>query len=58
MASPARVRERYQPLPPRSAGPTEKRGYQPQQPVSPQALANPPRGGSGIRPPSAAPPKK
>jgi hypothetical protein len=57
MTSPARVREGYQPLPPRPAEPTEKRGYQPQQPVSSQALANPPRGGSSIRPP-AAPPKK
>ncbi len=53
MAAPkARGREGYQPLPPRPVEPTEKRGYQPQQSVSPQALANPPRGGSNIRPPA------
>ena len=57
MTSSARVREGYQRLPPRPAEPTEQKGYQPQQPVSPQALANPPRGGCSIRPP-AAPPKK
>jgi hypothetical protein len=57
MTSPARDRERYQPLPPRPAEPMENGGYQPREPVSPKALANPPRGGSSIRPP-AAPPKK
>ena len=36
--------------------PAREEGYQPQEPVSPQALAKPPRGGSRIRPP--APPKK
>jgi hypothetical protein len=57
MTSPAtRIREGYQPLSPRPAEPVEKKGYQPQEAVSPQALANPPRRGSQIRPP--APPKK
>ena len=57
MTSPAtRVREGYQPLPLRPVEPVEKKGYQPQEAVSPQALAKPPRGGSQIRPP--APPKK
>jgi len=57
MTSPAtRFREGYQPLPPRPAEPVDKKGYQPQEAVSPQALAKPPRGGSQIRPP--APPKK
>ena len=55
MTSPPR-RVRQEPLPSRPVEPIEKKGYQPQQPVSPQALANPPRGGSHIRPP--APPKK
>src|SRR5947208_6272289 len=49
MTSSAHVREGYQPLPPRPAEPTEQKGYQPQQPVSPQALANPPRRGSILR---------
>jgi hypothetical protein len=57
MASPVTpAREGHQPLSPRSAEPVEKKGYQPQEPVSPQALAKPPRGGSRVRPP--APPKK
>ena len=45
---PTRIREGYQPLPRRPAEPSEKRGYQPTQPASPQALAKPPRGGSNI----------
>jgi len=58
MTSPtARVREGYQPVPPRSVERTGKRGYQPRQPLSPRALANPPRGGSNIRPPAARPNK-
>jgi len=57
MTSPApRAREGYQPLPLRPGEPVEKNGYQPQEAVSPQALAKPPRGGSQIRPP--APQKK
>ena len=57
MTSPAtRLREGHQPPSRRSAEPVEKRGYQPQEAVSPQALAKPPRGGSRVRPP--APPKK
>jgi hypothetical protein len=57
MASPVTpAREGHQPLSPRSVEPVEKKGYQPQEPVSPQALAKPPRGGSRVRPP--APPKK
>jgi len=57
MTSPStRAREGYHPLPPRPAEPFEKKGYQPQEAVSPQALAKPPRGGSQIRLP--APPKK
>jgi len=57
MPSPAtRLREGSQPLLPRTVEPVEKRGYQPQEEVSPQALAKPPRGGSRIRPP--VPPKK
>jgi hypothetical protein len=57
MASPVTpAREGHQPTYSRSAEPVEKKGYQPQEPVSPQALAKPPRGGSRVRPP--APPKK
>lgn len=57
MTSPAPVREGYQPLPPRPTEPAEEGGYQPKQPASPRALANPPRGGSSIRPPAAPPTK-
>jgi hypothetical protein len=56
-SSKTRVREGSQPPPRRPDELIEKRGYQPQAPLSPLALANPPRGGSHIRPP-AAPPKK
>ena len=57
MTSPAtRLREGPQPLSPQPAEPVEKKGYQPQEAVSPQVLAKPPRGGSRIRPP--VPPKK
>lgn len=55
MTSPARDRKGHQP--PQPAEPRENGGYQPREPVSAKALANPPRGGSSIRPP-AAPPKK
>ena len=56
MTSPATpVPEGYKPRP-RPVDPIEMGGYQPEEAVSPEALAKPPRGGSRIRPP--APPKK
>ena len=55
MISPdARDRERDHPRPRRKIEPWE--GYQPSEAMSPEALANPPRGGSNIRPPAT--PKK